>query len=317
VKLGFVGLGAMGELIVPRLMEAGHQVTGWNRSREKGEPLVAQGMKWADSPRAVAEQSEIVFSIVTDGAAVKAVALGPDGIVSGLAKGGIYIDMSTIEPEVSRAVAAEFGKAGSIMLDGPLSGSPVTVKAGQASVMIGGDEAAFERARPVLLAIGPKVTRIGGNGLGNLMFTWARCLAAAERHGWRMVWPTWPSFKPKNWRVNPYDHRTYSDLFAPTARYVTGWRKPWCLARHRWISEQQAAAEGAPPGSVVQFRGMQDKFAPFREDHELVYGELLRIARPRHLAAFAEPDPAPIGIHEQVIMPPHEWCFADTSQRIF
>ena len=155
----------MGQLIVPRLMEAGHQVTGWNRSRDKAAALMQAGMRWADSPRAVAEQSEIVFSIVTDGAAVKAVALGADGIITGLAKGGIYIDMSTIEPEVSRAVAAEFEKAGAIMLDGPLSGSPVTVKAGQASVMIGGDEAAFERAKPVLLAIGPKVTRIGGNGL--------------------------------------------------------------------------------------------------------------------------------------------------------
>jgi 3-hydroxyisobutyrate dehydrogenase-like beta-hydroxyacid dehydrogenase len=155
----------MGALIVPRLMEAGHSVTGWNRSREKAKPLVDAGMKWADTPRAVAEQSEIVFSIVTDAAAVKAVALGKDGIVSGLRRGGIFIDMSTIDPDASRAVAAEFAKAGSIMLDGPLSGSPVTVKAGNASVMIGGDQAAFERARPVLLAIGPKVTRIGGNGL--------------------------------------------------------------------------------------------------------------------------------------------------------
>jgi 3-hydroxyisobutyrate dehydrogenase-like beta-hydroxyacid dehydrogenase len=165
VELGFVGLGAMGQLIVPRLIEAGHQVTGWNRSRDKAAPLIKAGMQWADSPRAVAAQSQIVFSIVTDGAAVKAVALGPDGIVSGLAQGGIYIDMSTIEPEVSRAVAAEFEKAAAIMLDAPLSGSPVTVKAGQASVMVGGDETAFERAKPVLLAIGPKVTRIGGNGL--------------------------------------------------------------------------------------------------------------------------------------------------------
>jgi 3-hydroxyisobutyrate dehydrogenase-like beta-hydroxyacid dehydrogenase len=155
----------MGALIVPRLMEAGHSVTGWNRSREKAKPLVDAGMKWADTPRAVAEQSEIVFSMVTDAAAVKAVALGKDGIVSGLRRGGIFIDMSTIDPDASRAVAAEFAKAGSIMLDGPLSGSPVTVKAGNASVMIGGDEAAFERAKPVLLAIGPKVTRIGGNGL--------------------------------------------------------------------------------------------------------------------------------------------------------
>lgn len=165
MKLGFIGLGAMGQLIVPRLMAAGHEVTGWNRSRDKAEALIAQGMRWADTPRAVAAQGEIVFSIVTDAKAVKAIALGPDGIVSGIKKGAIYIDMSTIEPDESRAVAAEIAKAGATMLDGPISGSPVTVTAGNASVMIGGDEEAFERAKPVLLAIGPKVTRIGGNGL--------------------------------------------------------------------------------------------------------------------------------------------------------
>jgi 3-hydroxyisobutyrate dehydrogenase-like beta-hydroxyacid dehydrogenase len=165
VNLGFVGLGAMGQLIVPRLIAAGHRVTGWNRSRDKAEPLIAAGMAFADSPRAVAQASEIVFSIVTDANAVRAVALGPDGIVAGLARGGIYLDMSTIDPDASRAVAAEFGKSGAFMLDAPISGSPVTVKAGQASVMVGGDEAAFKRAKPVLLAIGPKVTRIGGNGL--------------------------------------------------------------------------------------------------------------------------------------------------------
>lgn len=165
MNIGFVGLGAMGQLIVPRLMNAGHRVTGWNRSRDKAEPLIKAGMAWADTPREVAEQSELVFSIVTDAKAVKAVALGPDGIIAGLRKGGIYIDMSTIEPDESRGVAAEFAKVGSVMLDGPLSGSPVTVVQGNASIMIGGDEVAYERIKPVLLAIGPKVTRIGGNGL--------------------------------------------------------------------------------------------------------------------------------------------------------
>src|SRR5690348_13043236 len=155
----------MGQLIVPRLLAARHTITGWNRSRGKAEALLASGMKWADTPREVATQSDIVFSIVTDANAVEAVALGADGIVSGLRRGGIYIDMSTIEPERSRAIAAKFANAGSVMLDGPISGSPVTVKAGQASIMIGGDDAAFERAKPVLLAIGPKVTRIGGNGM--------------------------------------------------------------------------------------------------------------------------------------------------------
>ncbi len=165
MDVGFIGLGAMGALIVPRLMAAGHSVTGWNRSRDKATALIGAGMKWADSPRAVAERCEIVFSIVTDGAAVRAVALGDDGVLNGLREGGIYADMSTIAPDTSRAVAVEFAKAGRFMLDSPISGSPVTVKAGNASVMVGGDASAFERAKPVMLAIGPKVTHIGASGL--------------------------------------------------------------------------------------------------------------------------------------------------------
>jgi len=165
VDLGFVGLGAMGQLIVRRLVDAGHRVTGWNRSRGKADELIAAGMRWAESPRAAAQNAEIVLSIVTDAAAVRAVALGPDGVVAGLARESVFIDMSTIAPDASRAVSAEFAKAGSFMLDAPISGSPVTVRQGNASIMVGGDEAAFERAKPVLLAIGPKVTRIGGSGL--------------------------------------------------------------------------------------------------------------------------------------------------------
>jgi 3-hydroxyisobutyrate dehydrogenase-like beta-hydroxyacid dehydrogenase len=165
LEVGFIGLGAMGALIVPRLMAAGHSVTGWNRSRQKAAALIDAGMTWADSPRAVAERCEIVFSIVTDGAAVRAVALGDDGVLEGLRAGGIYADMSTIAPDTSREIAAEFAKAGRFMLDSPISGSPVTVVAGNASVMVGGDASAFERARPVMLAIGPKVTHIGASGL--------------------------------------------------------------------------------------------------------------------------------------------------------
>jgi len=165
MNIGFIGLGAMGQLIVPRLMAAGQVVTGWNRSRDKAEPLIKAGMRSAETPRAVAERSEMVFSIVTDAAAVNAVALGEQGVIAGLKAPGIYIDMSTIAPEASRAVAAAFASKGLAMLDAPISGSPVTVREGNASIMVGGDEAAFERARPVLLAIGPKVTRIGGNGL--------------------------------------------------------------------------------------------------------------------------------------------------------
>jgi 3-hydroxyisobutyrate dehydrogenase-like beta-hydroxyacid dehydrogenase len=165
MKIGFAGLGDMGSLIVPRLMAAGHEVTGWNRTKSKGDELVAQGMRWADTPADAARGADFMLSILTDGPAVTEVALGPNGISSGLSKSAIYIDMSTIAPPVSRKVAAAFTQAGLTMLDAPISGSPVTVRAGQASLMVGGDAAAFEKAKPVLLAIGPKVLHIGANGL--------------------------------------------------------------------------------------------------------------------------------------------------------
>lgn len=165
MNVGFVGLGAMGLRIVPRLIAAGHTVTGWNRSKAKAEPLLKLGMRWADTPREVARQSEVVFSIVTDAAAVRAVALGAEGIIAGLKKDGVYLDMSTIDPATSRAVAADFAKSGLTMLDAPISGTTVTIEQGKASLMVAGDKAAFERVQPVLLAIGPKVTYIGSNGL--------------------------------------------------------------------------------------------------------------------------------------------------------
>jgi len=155
----------MGMGIVPRLLAGGHSVTGWNRTRTKAGPLLKLGMRWADSPREVALESEIVFSIVTDAAAVGSVALGDNGIIAGLRKDGVYLDMSTIAPDASRAIAAEFAKAGLTMLDAPVSGSPVTLAQGKASVMVGGDQAAFERVKPVLLAIGSHASYIGGNGL--------------------------------------------------------------------------------------------------------------------------------------------------------
>ncbi|HEX2255115.1 MAG TPA: NAD(P)-dependent oxidoreductase [Afifellaceae bacterium] len=164
MRLGFLGMGEMGVRIVPRLMQAGFEVTGWNRTKAKAEELIAAGMDWAESPRAVAETSDVVFAIVTDAAAVRAVALGPDGVISGLKQGGVFVDMSTIAPEASLEMSAEFERAGLTMLDAPLSGSPPVVEAGNASVMVGGDEAAYERVKPAFLAIGKKALYIGPRG---------------------------------------------------------------------------------------------------------------------------------------------------------
>jgi 3-hydroxyisobutyrate dehydrogenase-like beta-hydroxyacid dehydrogenase len=169
VNIGFVGLGAMGQVIVPRLLAAGHTVTGWNRSAGRARPLLEGGMREAKSPAAAAASSEVTFSIVTDGAAVKAIALGENGVLAGMRPGGIYVDMGTVSPETTREVSAAFAARGFSMLDAPLSGSPVTVQQGNASLMIGGDRAAFERIEPVLRAIGSKVTYIGASGLAVTM----------------------------------------------------------------------------------------------------------------------------------------------------
>jgi 3-hydroxyisobutyrate dehydrogenase-like beta-hydroxyacid dehydrogenase len=146
-------------------MAAGHAVTGFNRSRDKAQALIQSGMGYADTPRAAAAGADFVFSIVTDAAAVNAVTHGADGILAGLKPGAIYIDMSTIAPDASRAISSEFAAKGFAMLDAPISGSPVTLNQGNASLMVAGDRAAFERAEPVMRAIGPKVTYIGKSGL--------------------------------------------------------------------------------------------------------------------------------------------------------
>jgi 3-hydroxyisobutyrate dehydrogenase-like beta-hydroxyacid dehydrogenase len=162
--LGYVGLGVMGTAITRRLLDAGHTVTVWNRTREKAEPLLEAGARSADSPREVAEQSDVVFTMVTNTAAVQAVTEGPAGILAGLAPGKVYVDMSTASPANTRALAEKVAAVGAEMLDAPVSGTSITIEQGKASVMVGGDEDAFERVKPVFEAIGPKVFHIGPSG---------------------------------------------------------------------------------------------------------------------------------------------------------
>jgi 3-hydroxyisobutyrate dehydrogenase-like beta-hydroxyacid dehydrogenase len=163
-RVGFVGLGSMGSKVVERLLAAGYAMSGWNRSAAKADALAAKGMTPAESPRAVAEASDVVLSMVTDTAAVREVARGADGIIAGLGPGKVYGDMSTIAPDASQALAAEVAETGAAMLDTPVSGSVATLEAGELAIMVGGSEEAYERAEPVLLAIGPKVRHVGENG---------------------------------------------------------------------------------------------------------------------------------------------------------
>jgi 3-hydroxyisobutyrate dehydrogenase-like beta-hydroxyacid dehydrogenase len=164
-KVGFIGLGVMGSQMVNRLLSRGHSVTGYNRTRAKAEWLIKKGMHWADSPRAVASASDYTFAMVTNAAAVQAIAEGPGGLLAGLSTGKIFIDMSTVSPAVSRALAAKVRAAGADMVDSPVSGSVITLQEGKLSVMVGGRKETFEAIKPLLMDIGPKVTYVGDNGL--------------------------------------------------------------------------------------------------------------------------------------------------------
>lgn len=168
--VGFVGLGAMGSRLAGRLLRAGHAVVGYNRTPDKARPLVMAGMKLAPTPRAVAEATDTVFSMVRDNAALRAVAGGPDGIVAGLRPGSVLVEMSTVSPAVTREIGEAVAARGAVMLDAPVSGSTITVEQGQASFQVGGDAQALERVRPYLAAMGPGgITHVGPLGLAKTM----------------------------------------------------------------------------------------------------------------------------------------------------
>jgi len=164
-KVGFIGLGVMGSQMVNRLLSKGHSVTGYNRTRSKAQWLVEKGMSWADSPRAVAGASDFIFAMVTNAAAIQAITEGPEGMLAGLSADKTFLDMSTISPAASRALATKVRALGADMVDCPVSGSVVTLQAGKLSVMVGGRKETFEKVKPLLLDIGPKVTYVGDNGL--------------------------------------------------------------------------------------------------------------------------------------------------------
>lgn len=194
-NVGFIGLGIMGTAIVERLLMAKHTVTGWNRTQSKADKLIEAGMRWADSPREVAQTADVIFSMVFNDDALRAVVTGPDGILAGLGPGKIHVDMSTVSPEVVRELAPQAAEKGAVMLDSPVSGSSVTVRQGNLTFMVAGDRAAFEKVEPILLDIGPKATYIGDSGQASILkiavnlsipvqlLALFEGLALAEKHG--------------------------------------------------------------------------------------------------------------------------------------
>ncbi|MFL6163528.1 MAG: NAD(P)-dependent oxidoreductase [Jatrophihabitantaceae bacterium] len=167
--VGVIGLGAMGSQLASRLLSAGYQVHGTNRNPAKAEALIARGLKWHDTPREVAAAAEVVISMVTDDTALAAITDGSDGILAGLAPTGVYVDMSSVSPQISERIAERVRALGAAMLDAPVSGSVPQAEQGTLAIMVGGDEATFQRVEALLAELGQTVTRVGNNGAGVLL----------------------------------------------------------------------------------------------------------------------------------------------------
>ena len=168
--LAFVGLGAMGSRLAKRLLDAGYAVTGYNRTVEKTRALADAGMKVVATPREAAQAADVVFTMVTDNDALRAISVGADGVLAGLRPGATLVEMSTVGPDVTLEIGKAVAARGAVMLDAPVSGSTVSVEQGVASIQVGGDAEALERVRPYLAVMGPNgITHVGPLGIAKAM----------------------------------------------------------------------------------------------------------------------------------------------------
>lgn len=168
-KVGFVGLGMMGNPMSKNLLKAGFDLTVWNRTESKMKEILDQGAKAGASPKDVAKKSQVVITMVTGSSEVEQVVLGKDGVVEGLTTGSVVIDMSTISPHVSKSVSSKVAEKGFAMLDAPVSGSVGVAAAGALTIQVGGDQKVFEAHRDVLAAMGKNIFYVGPNGMGCYM----------------------------------------------------------------------------------------------------------------------------------------------------
>lgn len=168
LRIGFIGLGLMGQPMSLNLIKAGFPLVVWSRTQSKADPVVAAGASLAASPAEVARRSDVVITIVSDSPDVEQVVLGPDGVIEGARRGAVVVDMSTISPAVTRSMAHRLAEKGVAMLDAPVSGGTTGAQNGTLSIMIGGDAEVLERCQPVFQAMGQRITLCGPNGMGQV-----------------------------------------------------------------------------------------------------------------------------------------------------
>lgn len=164
--IGFIGLGIMGGAMAQHLLNAGYKLHLYSRTKSKAEPLLAQGAEWHDSPQAVAQVSSVVITMLGYPKDVEETYLGPQGILAGLAAGGLVIDMTTSQPSLAQKIAASAKEKGCSALDAPVSGGDVGAKNGTLAIMVGGEQAAFDRAKPLFEIMGKTIALLGPAGSG-------------------------------------------------------------------------------------------------------------------------------------------------------
>lgn len=182
MRIAFIGLGTMGSRMVANLQEAGHDLIVHDVRRESAGPALEQGAVWADSPRAAVGDAELALSSLPAPKDVEAVALGADGVLAGLAPGAIYADLSTSSVSLARRIYEEFKAKGVHALDAPVSGGPQGAQDGSLIIMVGGDEAVFERARPAFTAIGANIQYCGAAGNGAVAKLCHNLIGLASSH---------------------------------------------------------------------------------------------------------------------------------------
>ena len=168
-KIGFIGLGIMGRPMAQNLIEAGYELVLYTRTKEKAEELAVGRATVADGPKEVAENSDVLITMLPDSPQVEEVVAGEDGVLEGIKEGSLLIDMSTISPVVTRELAAKVRQRGASMLDAPVSGGDTGAKKGTLSIMVGGSEEDFERAKPLFGVMGETVTHVGPSGTGEVV----------------------------------------------------------------------------------------------------------------------------------------------------
>ncbi len=168
-RIGFVGLGIMGGPMAKNLMEADYELVLYNRTKEKAEEIAGDGATVADSPREVAENSDIIITMLPDSPQVEVILAGEGGVLEGLGEGSLVVDMSTISPVVTKVLAEKVEERGASMLDAPVSGGDVGAQQGELSIMVGGSEEDFERARPLFDVMGRAATHVGPVGAGQVV----------------------------------------------------------------------------------------------------------------------------------------------------